>query len=71
MKPSPRATIVFTNVAKTRRRRRVVGRPEGDPDHLIDWKGHDWYPQVRGQGRFRIRVTAPDLAVPDVGPGVG
>jgi hypothetical protein len=38
------------------------------PQHLIDWKGHDWTRVRRARRAPELAVLHPDVAVPDAGP---
>ena len=61
---------VFTNVAADPRRRRLVGGSHRkQPEHLIDWLGHDWTPaSATPAAHPNSRFTAPLAQVPSVAP---
>ncbi|TCK00600.1 phosphoenolpyruvate carboxykinase (GTP) [Nocardia alba] len=72
--PNAMATIdagntVYTNVAKTDDNDVWWEGLEGDPQHLIDWKGNDWTPESEGHAAHpNSRYCTPMSQCPTLAP---
>jgi phosphoenolpyruvate carboxykinase (GTP) len=69
MKTIAAGNTVFTNVAKTDDNEVWWEGLEGDPDHLIDWKGRDWYRDSEDKAAHpNSRYCTPISQCPSVAP---
>ncbi len=66
-----RSDTIFTNVARTARRRRVVGRADRPSPRrsLTDWQGRDWDPQSGEPAAHpNARFCVPAAQCPSIAP---
>ncbi|OBB39359.1 phosphoenolpyruvate carboxykinase [Mycolicibacterium fortuitum] len=69
MKTIAAGNTVFTNVAKTDDNDVWWEGLEGDPDHLIDWKGNDWYRESEDKAAHpNSRYCTPIAQCPTLAP---
>ncbi len=69
MKTIEAGNTVFTNVAKTDEGTVWWEGLEGDPQHLIDWKGHEWTPESEEKAAHpNSRYCTPMSQCPTLAP---
>ena len=69
MKTIETGNTVFTNVAKTDEGTVWWEGLEGDPQHLIDWKGHEWTPESEEKAAHpNSRYCTPMSQCPTLAP---